>query len=119
MEKFASAHSLSEADRARIVTGSIVEAARFSGDVTVFGVYFPRFAEVIKELQAAGVSFAGRGVLIDTAIPLNVDANFDHYHDLEYMARTSTSEDLAHAFPGAVVVKAFSILPSDLLDPRR
>lgn len=119
VEEFSSVHGLPEGDKARIVIGSIVEAARFSDDVTIFGVYFPRLAEVFKEIQAAGVSFVGRGVLIDTANPLNVDSNFNHYHDLEYMARTSTSEDLATAFPGAVVVKTFSTLPSDLLDPRR
>ena len=118
VEEISSAHDLSEAEKARLLTGSIVEAARFSDDMTIFGVYFPRFDAVIKELRAANVSFAGRGVLIDTTNPLNVDADFNHYHDLEYMARTSTSEDIARAFPGTVVVKAFSSLPSSLLDPR-
>lgn len=113
----ANTHNLTESERSSIQQGTLEEAARFS-DVVVFAAYFPRFAQVIQQLRAAGITFDGATV-IDTTNPLNVDANFNHYHDLEYMARTSTSEDLARAFPGAKVVKAFSTVPAEGLDAQR
>ena len=58
-------------------------------------------------------------VVIDTMNPLKVDSDFQHSHDTAFMATSSTSEELQRRVPGAREVKAFSTLPSDLLDGNR
>lgn len=108
---------LSETELARFNYGSLVDAAKF-GDAVVISVYFPRLEHVLKELQRAGVTLSGK-IVIDTMNPLNVDANFHHYHDLEYMQRTSTTEEIRRSFPEAIVFKAFNNLTASRLDVQK
>lgn len=105
---------LAEAELATLNYGSLVEAAEF-GDVVIFSIYFPRLGHVLKELQSCGVTFSGK-IIVDTMNPLNVDENFNHYHDIEYMQRTSIAEEVQKAFPEAIVFKAFNTIPAALLD---
>lgn len=110
-------HGLTDAEMARLKYGSLTDAAKF-GDIVVVSAYFPRMAHVLQELHEADVTLSGK-VVIDTMNPLNVDANFNHYHDIEYMERTSTTEEIQKAFPEAIVFKAFSVMPANLLDTRK
>jgi predicted dinucleotide-binding enzyme len=113
----ASDHGLNDAEVARLSYGSLVDAANF-GEVVILSIYFPRLSHVLKELQSYNVSLAGK-TIIETINPLNVDANFNHYHDVKYMAQTSVSEEIQRTFPEATLYKAFSIIPATLLDPRK
>jgi 8-hydroxy-5-deazaflavin:NADPH oxidoreductase len=108
---------LDDAEVARLSYGSLVDAAKF-GEVVILSIYFPRLSHVLNELQSHNVSLAGKTV-IETINPLNVDANFNHYHDINYMAQTSVTEDIQRAFPEAILFKAFSTIPATLLDPRK
>jgi len=92
--------------------GTPAQAVAF-GDVVLFSVYWPRLPAV---LSATG-PIAGK-IVIDTMNPLRVDEHFQHSHDLEFMARSSTTEKLQRELPDARVVKAFSTMPSQLLDIR-
>lgn len=47
--------------------------------------------------------------------PLKVNEQFEHTHDLDFMAISSTSEELQKRRPRARVVKAFSTLPASIL----
>ncbi|RFU81404.1 hypothetical protein TARUN_810 [Trichoderma arundinaceum] len=105
---------LTDSELALFKYGSLADAANF-GDVIILSVYFPRLSHILKELQSFGVTLAGK-IVIDTMNPLNVDENFNHYHDMEYMQRTSTAEEVQRAFPEAIVFKAFNTLPAVLLD---
>lgn len=111
---FGKARGMDDTELARFKYGSLTDAARF-GDMIIISAYFPRMASVLQELKNSGVTMAGK-VVIDTMNPLNVDAHFNHYHDLEYMQRTSTTEEIQRAFPEAIVFKAFSTIPSTILD---
>lgn len=111
---FGLSHGLTDAELARFKYGSLADAAKF-GDVILFSVYFPRLHLVIEELKSAGVNFAGKTV-IETINPVNVDANFNHAHDVEYMLRSSVTEELQKAFPEAIIFKSFNNTPSNLLD---
>lgn len=91
--------------------GTPREAAEF-GEVVLFSTYWPRLDQTLAEV---GGSLAGK-VVIDTMNPLNVNANFEHTHDLAFMACSSTSEELQRRCPDAKVVKAFSTLPAGVLD---
>lgn len=112
--EFGLAHGLTETELARFKYGSLADAAKF-GDVILFSVYFPRLPHVIEELQKAGINFSDKTV-IETINPVNVDANFNHAHDVEYMQRTSVTEELQKAFPRAIIFKSFNNTPSNLLD---
>lgn len=114
VRKFGLRHDLDESDLSRFKYGSIADAARF-GEVVIMSIYFPRLAETLQLLEDNGISLAGK-IVIDTMNPLNVDANFNHYHDLEYMRRTSTTEELQKTFPEAILFKAFNTMPATLLD---
>ena len=102
---------------ARFQYGSITDAAKF-GDVVILSAYFPRLAHILKELQNDGITLSGK-LVIDTMNPLNVDANFNHYHDLKYMERTSVTQDVQRAFPEAIVFKAFNSMPATLLEVQK
>jgi len=91
--------------------GTFAEAAAF-GEVVLFSVYWPRFEFMLDQVGAA---LDGK-VVIDTMNPLKVNERFEHSHDTELMARSSTSEELQRRLPKARVVKAFSTLPSQVLD---
>lgn len=94
----------------KVAVGTLAEAAAF-GDVLLFSVYWPRFNKVLAEVGPL------RGkVVIDTMNPLNVDENFNHTHDFEFMKSSSTAEELQRRNPEAKVVKAFSTIPAGLLD---
>ncbi|KAH0533289.1 hypothetical protein TsFJ059_001876 [Trichoderma semiorbis] len=114
IQELGSSKGLAETELAKFKYGSLVEAANF-GDVVVFSIYFPRLNHVLQELQRAGVTLSGK-IIIDTMNPLNVDENFNHYHDIEYMQRTSTAEEVQKAFPEAIVFKAFNTFGATLLD---
>ncbi|MEM7580438.1 MAG: NADPH-dependent F420 reductase [Mastigocoleus sp.] len=86
--------------------GTVKEAAEF-GDVALFSVYWGNLDATLAEVG----ELEGK-IVIDTMNPLKVTPEFEHYHDLEFMKSNSTSEEL----PKARVVKAFSTMPSDLLD---
>ncbi|KAI0976279.1 coenzyme F420-dependent NADP oxidoreductase [Xylaria arbuscula] len=109
-------HGLSETEVSRFKYGSLANAAKF-GDVVVLSLYFPRLSHVLKDLKSAGVTLSGK-IVVDTMNPAMVDANFNHSLDLEYMERTSTTEDIQKAFPEAVVFKAFNTMTSTVLDVR-
>ncbi|SDF59901.1 hypothetical protein SAMN04487996_111234 [Dyadobacter soli] len=96
-------------DKARY--GSIREAAEF-GDVLLFSVYWPRLDAVVN---AAGNALDGK-VIIETMNPRGVNAQFEHYHDLDFMRDNSTAEVLQARLPNARVVKAFNILPAPVLE---
>lgn len=96
-------------DKARL--GSIREAAEF-GDVVLFSVYWPRVEAVVSEV---GDALDGK-VVIETMNPLGVTADFQHFHDLDFMRDNSTSEVLQRRLPKARVVKAFNLLAAPLLE---
>lgn len=96
-------------DKARL--GSIREAAEF-GDVVLFSVYWPRVEAVVSEV---GDALDGK-VVIETMNPLGVTADFQHFHDLDFMRDNSTSEVLQRRLPEARVVKAFNLLAAPLLE---
>lgn len=86
--------------------------------MVIIAAYFPRFTHVLDELKRAGITLVGKTV-IDITNPLNVDADFNHYHAAEYMRGTSTTEDIQRTFPLARVIKTFSTVPAQLLDVER
>jgi 8-hydroxy-5-deazaflavin:NADPH oxidoreductase len=92
------------------VSGTPQQAANF-GEVVLFSVYWPNFNATLDEVG----DLAGK-IVIDTMNPLNVNDRFEHYHDLEFMQSSSTSEALQQRLPKARVVKAFSTLPAEALD---
>lgn len=108
---------LSQAEIDRFKYGPLAEAAEF-GDVIIVSAYFPRLVHLIEELHNSDVTLSGK-IVIDTMNPLNVDSSFNHYHDLEYMQRTSVTEEIQTAFPEAIVFKAFNTIPATLLDAQR
>ncbi len=97
---------------ARAQSGTPPQAAEF-GDVVLFSVYWPKLAETLAEVG----DLSGK-IVIDTMNPLNVNEQFEHYHDTEFMKNNSTSEELQRRLPGAKVVKAFSTMPAPVLDSR-
>lgn len=117
VREFGLEHGMKDSELDRFNFGSIADAAKF-GEVVIMSVYFPRLTHVLKELQNDGVTLSGK-ILIDTMNPLNVDADFNHYHDLEYMKRTSTTEEIQRAFPEATLFKAFNTMPATLLDAQK
>lgn len=96
-------------DKARL--GTIREAAEF-GDAALFSVYWPRVEAVVNEV---GDALDGK-VVIETMNPLGVTADFVHFHDLEFMRESSTSEDLQRRLPKAHIVKAFNLLAAPVLE---
>lgn len=117
VQEFGLSHGLNETELARFRYGTLADAARF-GDVVIISAYFPRLPKVLEELTSVGETLSGK-VVIDTMNPLNVDADFNHYHDLEYMERTSTTEEIHETFPEAILFKAFNTIPATLLDVRK
>jgi len=93
-------------------SGTPAQAAEF-GDVVLFSVYWPRFEETLAEVG----DLDGK-IVIDTMNALNVNEQFEHYHDLEFMKSNSTTEELQRRLPKARVVKAFSTMPFPLLENR-
>lgn len=93
-----------------VTKGTAREAAEF-GDVALFSVYWPNLEATLAEVG----DLAGK-IVIDTMNPLDVTEEFEHYHDLEFMRSNSTSEALQKRLPKARVVKAFSTMPSIVLD---
>lgn len=91
--------------------GTIKEAAGF-GEVVLFSVYWPRVAEVVKQV---GDSLDGK-VVIETMNPLGVTEAFEHYHDLEFMRNNSTAEVFQGLLPKSHVVKAFNLIAAPLLE---
>src|SRR5688572_29752589 len=79
-------------DKARL--GTIREAAEF-GEVVLFSIYWPRVEAIVAEV---GDALDGK-VVIETMNPLGVTADFVHFHDLEFMRDSSTSEDLQRRLP--------------------
>ncbi|CAG9984178.1 unnamed protein product [Clonostachys byssicola] len=108
---------LSETELSRFRYGSLTDAAQF-GDIVVMAVYFPRLEPVLEELHKDGVTFSGK-IVIDTMNPLNVDASFNHFHDLKFMEQTSVTERLQLEFPEAILFKAFNNVPAGLLDIKK
>jgi len=96
---------------ARARLGTIREAAEF-GEAVLFSVYWPRVEAVVGEV---GDALDGKTV-IETMNPLGVTADFQHYHDLQFMRDNSTSEDLQSRLPNAHIVKSFNLLASPLLE---
>jgi len=94
----------------KALVGELEEAAQFS-DVLLFSVYWLRFEQVLNRLG----SLEGK-IIIDTMNPLKVNEAFEHYHDLDFMQTSSTSEELQRRLPSAKIVKAFSTIPFHLLD---
>ncbi|HCF30605.1 MAG TPA: NADP oxidoreductase [Cyanobacteria bacterium UBA11049] len=90
--------------------GTPRQAADF-GEVVLFSVYWPRLDATLTEVG----DLAGK-IVIDTMNPLNVNDRFEHYHDLEFMQSSSTSEELQKRLPDARIVKAFSTLPAQMLN---
>lgn len=117
VHEFGRHYRLNEDDLNRFRYGSLAAAAQF-GDVVVFSPYFPRLAQVLKDLQSSGVALAGK-IVIDTMNPAIVDTDFNHSLDTEYMKRTSTTEDIQKTFPEAIVFKAFNTMAAPLLDARK
>jgi 8-hydroxy-5-deazaflavin:NADPH oxidoreductase len=99
---------MSEVEGAVCVTP---QAAAEFGEVVLFSVYWPRVEAMLAEVG----DLAGK-IVIDTMNPLNVNDRFEHYHDLEFMQSSSTSELLQQRLPKARVIKAFSTLPSPVLE---
>ena len=93
--------------------GTPAEAAEY-GDAVLFSVYWPRFEQTLNEVG----DLDGR-IVIDTMNPLNVNEQFEHYHDTEFMKNGSTSEELQRRLPNAKVVKAFSTMPAPVLDAQQ
>jgi predicted dinucleotide-binding enzyme len=77
------------------------------GDVSLFSVYWPRFEATLAEVEEMTCK-----IVIDTMNPLNVNEHFEHYHDAQFMARSSTSEELQKRLPKTRVVKAFRTIPA-------
>ncbi|KAB0676448.1 NADPH-dependent F420 reductase [Aureimonas leprariae] len=96
-------------DRARL--GTVREAAAF-GEAVLFSVYWPRVEAIV---DAVGDALDGK-VVIETMNPLNVTAEFKHFHDLDFMRNGSTAEDLQRRLPKARIVKAFSTLAAPVLE---
>ncbi|WP_207796529.1 NADPH-dependent F420 reductase [Sphingomonas oleivorans] len=96
-------------DKARL--GTIREAATF-GEVVLFSVYWPRVEAIV---DIVGDALDGK-VVIETMNPLGVTADFQHFHDLDFMRDGSTSEDLQARLPRARIVKAFSTLAPPVLE---
>lgn len=96
-------------DSARL--GTIREAAEF-GEVVLFSVYWPRVDAIVS---AIGDALDGK-VVIETMNPLGVTADFQHFHDPDFMRDGSTAEDLQQRLPKARVVKAFSTLAAPVLE---
>lgn len=96
-------------DRARL--GTIREAAEF-GEAVLFSVYWPRVNAIVSEV---GDALDGKTV-IETMNPLGVTAEFQHFHELDFMRDNSTSEVLQQRLPKARIVKAFNLLGSPLLE---
>jgi 8-hydroxy-5-deazaflavin:NADPH oxidoreductase len=92
------------------VRGTPRQAADF-GEVVLFSVYWPHFNATLNEIG----DLAGK-IVIDTMNPLKVNDRFEHYHDLEFMQSSSTSEELQKRLPNARIVKAFSTIPAPMLD---
>lgn len=90
--------------------GELEEVAQFS-DVLLFSVYWLKMDEVLSRLG----SLEGK-ILIDTMNPLKVNEAFEHFHDLDFMRSSSTSEELQKRVPRARIVKAFSQMPAELLE---
>ncbi|KAJ4259544.1 hypothetical protein NW762_007473 [Fusarium torreyae] len=86
MRAFSLERGLNEAEIKKFKYGSLLDAANY-GDVVIFSAYFPRLHHVLNELRNAGITFSGK-IVIETMNALNVDADFNHYHDFEYMKRT-------------------------------
>ncbi|OJJ06475.1 hypothetical protein ASPVEDRAFT_45859 [Aspergillus versicolor CBS 583.65] len=117
VQEYALQNGIGEDVVARFKYGSITDAAKF-GDIVILSAYFPRLAHILEELQNDSITLEGK-IVIDTMNPLNVDANFNHYHDLEYMDRTSVTEEVQRAFPKAVLFKAFNSIPAPLLEAQK
>ncbi|UXS10087.1 NAD(P)-binding domain-containing protein [Agrobacterium tumefaciens] len=96
-------------DKARL--GTIREAAEF-GDALLFSIYWPRVEAIVAEV---GGALDGK-VVIETMNPLGVTAEFVHFHDLEFMRDSSTSEDLQRRLPKARIVKAFNLMAAPVLE---
>lgn len=96
-------------DKARL--GTIREAAEF-GDAVLFSIYWPRVEAIVAEVSGA---LDGK-VVIETMNPLGVTADFVHFHDLEFMRDSSTSEDLQRRLPKARIVKAFNLMAAPVLE---
>ena len=90
--------------------GTPQQAADF-GEVVLFSVYWPRFDATLTSVG----DLTGK-IVIDTMNPLKVNERFEHYHDLEFMQSSSTSEEFQKRLPNARIVKAFSTLAAPLLD---
>lgn len=112
VRKFGLDHGLNETELARFKYGSLADAAKF-GDIVVMSIYFPRRAAIFEELHSSGATLAGK-IVVDTINPITVNADFKPYHDLEYMAKTSTVEEIQREFPEAIVFKAFNNAHSSL-----
>lgn len=91
--------------------GTIREAAEFS-EVALFSVYWPRVDAVISEV---GDALDGK-VVIETMNPLGVTPEFVHFHDLDFMQDSSTSESLQKRLPKARIVKGFNLLAAPVLE---
>ncbi|QJU57155.1 NAD(P)-binding domain-containing protein [Sphingomonas sp. AP4-R1] len=96
-------------DRARL--GTIREAAEF-GEVVLFSIYWPRVEAIVGEV---GDALDGK-VVIETMNPLGVTADFVHFHDLDFMRDSSTSEDLQRRLPKARIVKGFNLIAAPSLE---
>ena len=96
-------------ERARL--GTIREAAEF-GEAVLFSVYWPRVEAVVATV---GDALDGK-VVIETMNPLGVTADFVHFHDLEFMRDSSTSEDLQRRLPKARIVKGFNLIAAPSLE---
>jgi len=96
-------------DRARL--GTIREAAEF-GEAVLFSVYWPRVDAIVSEV---GDALNGKAV-IETMNPLGVTADFQHFHDLDFMRDSSTAEVLQRRLPKARIVKAFNLLAAPVLE---
>ena len=93
--------------------GTLKQVADFC-DAVLFSVYWLNLDQVLVEVG----DLEGK-IVIDTMNPLKVSEQFEHYHDLEFMKFSSTSEELQKRLPKARVVKAFSTMPYLALDSSR
>lgn len=96
-------------DKARL--GTIREAAEF-GEIVLFSIYWPRVEAIVSQV---GDALDGK-VVIETMNPLGVTADFVHFHDLEFMRDSSTSEDLQRRLPKARIVKGFNLIAAPSLE---
>ncbi len=90
--------------------GTLKQVADF-GEAVLFSVYWLNLDNILAQVG----DLEGK-IVIDTMNPLKVSEQFEHYHDLEFMQSSSTSEELQKRLPKARVVKAFSTMPSNVLD---